>query len=566
MKKLIALLLCLVMTVSLFAACDSQQTGLQSNDGTQQTEPPATVKKEEYPDDLTISIGLPLAANVEDYDTNSYTLWLEEVTGFNLEFVTFQSATADYRAQLSAMMATGDELPDILYNINLTAAAVEEYGSTGYFIDLAPYYSDPDLGAEIQTRLNSIKESDEATYKLVMDEVTSENGGMYAYPRVEYSMIDTMSYQAYINQDWLTKLNLKMPTDPESLYDVLVAFRDGDPNGNGKKDEKPLIGEARVIKWIMNMFLYYNDEFYYNVDENNQLYLWATTEEYREGLIYLRKLMDEGLMFDTVFSMANKDIKALVCSAEDEPQTVGIFVGHPSSVLLPGSEKVYSYVAMPYWGNAARKKQAVQARVFITKDCEYPTAAWEVLMAMTTKEGAYRQRYGEKGIDWVDADPNTKSFLDWDADIKVINEVWGTQNNQIWAVIMGTVLEASENERTQVSNDTDEWLKYKLEMMKDCYDEFTKAEKENNPPEEQIIRFLHVPQEVSDATKNEWSATTTLIKQSLSDFICGTGTYNNPSSDAVWNAYVAAIEATGYQTYLEHRQMLYEDQYPERVK
>ena len=34
-------------------------------------------------------------------------------------------------------------------------------------------------------------------------------------------------------------LGLEAPTTVDELYDVLVAFRDNDPNGNGQKDEIP---------------------------------------------------------------------------------------------------------------------------------------------------------------------------------------------------------------------------------------------------------------------------------------------------------------------------------------
>lgn len=37
----------------------------------------------------------------------------------------------------------------------------------------------------------------------------------------------------------LDKLGLEQPDNVDELYDVLVAFRDQDPNGNGKADEVP---------------------------------------------------------------------------------------------------------------------------------------------------------------------------------------------------------------------------------------------------------------------------------------------------------------------------------------
>ena len=44
-----------------------------------------------------------------------------------------------------------------------------------------------------------------------------------------------------IRQDWLDKLELKMPSTMEEFHDVLVAFKEQDPNGNGEADEIPLV-------------------------------------------------------------------------------------------------------------------------------------------------------------------------------------------------------------------------------------------------------------------------------------------------------------------------------------
>src|SRR5690606_24106171 len=44
-----------------------------------------------------------------------------------------------------------------------------------------------------------------------------------------------------LRKDWLDKLKLETPKTIADWEKVLTAFRDGDPNGNGKKDEIPLI-------------------------------------------------------------------------------------------------------------------------------------------------------------------------------------------------------------------------------------------------------------------------------------------------------------------------------------
>ena len=72
MKKLIALLLCLIMVVSVFAGCGKKETKKQS--------------------DGTLTIGLPKSSLVTDYYNNYYTQWLQEKTGLKLEFQFFAAA------------------------------------------------------------------------------------------------------------------------------------------------------------------------------------------------------------------------------------------------------------------------------------------------------------------------------------------------------------------------------------------------------------------------------------------------------------------------------------------
>ena len=567
MKKLIALLLCLAMFVSLTACGGGEEegNGLVANNG--EVENTAKVEGLDYPEGLELTIGLPLSANVDDYDTNAYTLWLEDQTGFDLKFITFQSNATDYKAQLSTMLATGDELPDILYNMNVGQGAYEEYGASGYFIDLAPYYKDPEVGAVFQERMAELEAIDPEYAEYVMNYLTADDGGMYAFARIEYSLIDTMQYQVYINQEWLKAVGMEMPTNKDELYDVLVAFRDKDPNGNGKKDEKPLIGGTDVVKWIINMFLYQNDAKWFNVDENGQLYLPHITDEYREALKFIRKLIDEKLMFNNVFSMGTKDIKSLLNPPEGEALTVGVVIGHPTLIFEPGNSSVYQYSALPYFGNAVRKAQLFTPATFITEDCEYPAAAWKLLMTMASKEGSYRQRYGEYGVDYVDADPGTKSFLGQDAEIKVINETaFSGQNNCCWHGIQGTVLIQAENEVCQLTEDMGKWINHKMKIMGDCYWNYVDAENNINVDNKYILPDLVVPEEVSDADANERSNVQSLISEAMSSFCCGTGTYNNPSDDGQWAAYIAEVESLGYKTWMEHRQILFADQYPDRVK
>ncbi len=564
MKRIIALVLCLVLSLSLFAACGGNTLG---EDAKQKTV--GTASRQGYdPKDVSLTIGIPQNANVIDYDTNAYTRWLKEQTGFEIYFQVYQSGTTDYQAQLTSAVATGEELPDMLINFQLSKGAWEEYGEAGYFVDLAPYFNDKeDLGKEFWNRMSELSDEQQ---RYVVNSLTSLDGSMYAYGRIEHTVIDVIPSMAFINQKWLDKLGLKMPTNMDELHKVLIAFRDKDPNGNGKKDEVPMISSSESyssgsgVAYFVNMFTAYDRDNWFNVDENNQLYLPQLTDEYREALILMSTLRKEGLIFNSMFTMGNKEVKGMINPPKGEDQTVGVFLGHPSLVFEPGNDMVYDYEAMPVWGYSPTRNQAYTPGSFITSSCQYPEAAWDLMMLMTTKESSYRQRYGEKGVDWVDAEPGSKSFLGQDAEYRLINDIWGTQQNSCWGVINTTILTYAENETAEMSENISDWQRRKYELMADMYNNNMAAQAARA---EYTMPQIYVPMDVQDADSNVRSNSQTVMNTAVASFVCGTGDkYNDPTNDAQWAAFIAEVESQGYKEWMEHRQALYEQQFPDRMK
>lgn len=64
------------------------------------------------------------------------------------------------------------------------------------------------------------------------------DGHIYSCPQLNKTE-GNLIHHYWINKTWLDNLGLEAPTTVDELYDVLVAFRDNDPNGNGQKDEIP---------------------------------------------------------------------------------------------------------------------------------------------------------------------------------------------------------------------------------------------------------------------------------------------------------------------------------------
>jgi len=65
----------------------------------------------------------------------------------------------------------------------------------------------------------------------------------------------------WLYKPWVDKLGLEWPETTEDFYNVLKAFKEQDPNGNGKADEVPLLGATTSWRtdpfgFLMNSFVY----------------------------------------------------------------------------------------------------------------------------------------------------------------------------------------------------------------------------------------------------------------------------------------------------------------------
>lgn len=537
MKKMLAIMLSLCMVLSLLTGCGP--TGGNETTG-------AAGEGQADNENVTITIGLPENLMVEDYDTNAFTAWLEEETGYNLEFMMFPTSGADYRSKLSTMFLSGEKLPDILWNFQFNDSVYEEYGEDGYFLDLSEYLLDKEKSA---VWWESFEQIDEEYANDIMRYITHDDGGIYTFPRVETSPYDCIDTMAYINQTWLDTLNLEMPTDPDSLYTVLKAFKTQDPNGNGQADEIPLIGRAGTIMadvtdWIINMFTYHDSLNYHCLDENGNLYLPATTDAYRQALIYINKLVKEGLLDTGCWSVTQQQMMGLINPVEGAPQTVGMWVDHPTLVLEVGHEAVYDYAAVPFMGYCIMNENLNTRRCFVTEAAaDKMDAVWNLLMVMSSPDGARRMRYGEYGVDWTDADPGTTSFLGIEAEIKVINEAaFSERGNQTWGVVGSTILLYAENENCQLTDDSSDWTKAKMAMMRDTHDYAWARYEADGENAAFDAPTIVLSTEVAESTRDMRDNCENWITNCRASFCTGS---MDPNDDAQWEYYLSELEKMG---------------------
>lgn len=264
----------------------------------------------QYPivkEQMKLKMFAPQFASIENMETNLFTKWAEEKTNIKIEWDLVPDNALNDRKQL--MLASGD-YPEVILHGNLTKEEQMKYGKQGVFIPLNDLIE--------QYAPNIKKAMGDIPY--MKSSITSPDGNIYALPQVNECYHCDNALKVWMNKAWLDKLGMQVPTTTEEFYQVLKAFKEKDPNGNGKQDEIPLTGSdemwtGNVTAFLMNAFIV--DDYTEKTTGtflrvvNDKVEFVANTEEWKQGLEYLNKLYKEGLIDPAAFTQNADAIQQL---------------------------------------------------------------------------------------------------------------------------------------------------------------------------------------------------------------------------------------------------------------
>ncbi len=220
-----------------------------------------------------------------------------ELTGISLNNVT-TSGFDTGNESFNLMRANGD-WPDIVGGTNLRAK-FNQYGPLGEFLplnDLIDQHA-PNIRAFFEDKQDLIKS------------ISAPDGNLYHIPYVP----DGKFGRAYfIRKDWLDKLALPVPQTVDDVYNVLTAFLNEDPNGNGIKDEIPFF--VRDFEELVRLVTLWDartsgtDSWHDFYVSDNTVHHGYVKEEYRHGITQLAKWYAEGLIDKDVGTANSGDIR-----------------------------------------------------------------------------------------------------------------------------------------------------------------------------------------------------------------------------------------------------------------
>ncbi len=287
---------------------------------------------------ITAFIGWGTQTDIaQNWNTTEY----EKKTNVHVEWQT--AAGADAREKRALILASGD-LPDVFINgyVSFTPADEMQYGSQGSIIP---------LNGLIENNSIYLKKilGDNPVYKNI---ITCSDGNIYSLPDFNVCYHCNFSQKMWVNVSWLKNLNLAMPKTTDEFEQMLKAFKEKDPNGNGKADEMPLVSTTdgwhyQLDGFLMNAFVYSDGDTHLALN-NGSIEMTAVKPEFKEGLKYLNRLYSEKLLAPQSFTTNASSLEKLNESGGAE--VVGAVPGGANYIFAGGpavSKRWQDYDILP---------------------------------------------------------------------------------------------------------------------------------------------------------------------------------------------------------------------------
>jgi putative aldouronate transport system substrate-binding protein len=235
-------------------------------------------------------------------DPLTLTIFLQDHWPFKTEYPVFQKAAemtnvslkgtipqsnTDWEQAFNVMLAS-NEIADIVHSWNVNH--FNNYGPEGAFLPLN------DLIMEHAPNLKQFFFEEHPEY--VRNSSASDRNLYY----IPYIADGEAAKGWFIRKDWLDTLGLDVPKTVGEYYEALKAFKQQDPNGNGKEDEVPFFSRASAPITLAPLFGV-DWEWY---EEDGEVFHGKYTPEYKVAIENIAKWYSEGLIDQEIYTRGKK--------------------------------------------------------------------------------------------------------------------------------------------------------------------------------------------------------------------------------------------------------------------
>lgn len=317
------------------------------------------------------------------------------------------------------------------FTVSPTTGAAEKFNlmmSSGDIPDLTVYMSESILKyTKAFAPLNDLIAQYAPSYQKLMDEnpglrrdITAADGNIYT---IQSKAGIKFANAVIIRQDWLDKLGLEAPATLDDYYNMLKAFKEQDPNGNGEADEIPLVLDGSRTRYYdlsasnMGFFTmaYGVVEDFMLSEDGSEVIFGAVQPQMKEALTYLNKLYAEGLLDAEYLTRDDTSTAGLMQDSKAGMYTAwGIAVDDVGSIKDPTAELNIILPPIGVDGTMRISSQMRQTRsnaAAVSKDSKVKEHIMSIWDYVFSDEGTRLINFGVEGVNYEMADGKPK-YLD----------------------------------------------------------------------------------------------------------------------------------------------------------
>lgn len=383
-------------------------------------------------DPVTLKIFVPRGGQNPHFNDMKMFKKLSDIT--NLKFDFTEADTSAYTQMRSAAWEDSANLPDLFLFNNSIAEQVtySEFGALAAFNDSDLVSGGIEAGNLIENYMPTYKQLLEDNFNIdtetnAIEVATFADGKMYSTLSVSDVPRD-LTFKMFINQQWIDNLQEDGYTIPdaddittiEQYVEVLQAFKDGDPNRNGKADEVPVT--AKELDYLRNFLLAAYGYVYPSAEISNDkssIDFVPSTQSYKKYLETMNRIwgtsISDSLIDRQVFSiktdaqMAQKGLEGRLGSFCSAAAYLTVGMAHESEYVTFGPLTSEFYKGTPLqWGFSTFQPTGA----VIPMGTPFVREVARLLDIMYSDLGCQLIAYGEEGVDftWDDEEKTSWTF------------------------------------------------------------------------------------------------------------------------------------------------------------